>query len=500
MRALNLSTTIACAFAAIALTAIAGALAIIGTATWAQRREAQQRVAAAASREATALYAQGLQMGQATRNIILEPENPKAYSNFDAATKDFATVLATLRDSSTKLPDAAAFVSRLDTIERSWKSDEAIHRRIHTLAKSGDSASAVKLLRAEETPLWREYKDVILDVVKTAREMEEVAFAGVNRGRRISFTIYGSVGALLAGTVLAGAWFGWRGMRRANGAFGAMTQVCQRIPEAIAIVAEGAQHGADEAARQAAQLEETSATVAELASQMESADQAARNVASFARATRDGVAEGRRSTEELATTMRKLRESSGEIAKIVQTINGIAFQTNILALNAAVEAARAGEAGAGFAVVAEEVRALALRSATAARETAERIQQAVDGSHAGAALTENVVGALTRIDAQAGELTGQVETLSSSVAEEKKGFDLINRTLQGIDHSVQSTAAQSQQVAAAAQELGSQGGALRSAASTMADIFGFRKHCLHMQAHEERPSAVQRVREFTSVA
>ena len=94
--------------------------------------------------------------------------------------------------------------------------------------------------------------------------------------------------------------------------------------------------------------------------------------------------------ERMSGAMDQIQESSREIAKIIKTIDEIAFQTNLLALNAAVEAARAGEAGAGFAVVADEVRSLAQRSAHASRETAEKIESALERSRLGVEISKSV--------------------------------------------------------------------------------------------------------------
>lgn len=237
-------------------------------------------------------------------------------------------------------------------------------------------------------------------------------------------------------------------------------------------MSERARQGAETTARQASSLEETSATVEELAGQMRSADESARRVTGLAREAREGVAEGRRGTEALSGTMLHLSQASDEVAKIVKTIDDIAFQTNILALNAAVEAARAGEAGAGFAVVAEEVRALALRSATAARESAERIAQAVQGSRSGSEQTEIIVQALGSIDAKAGTLAEQVESLSSSVAEEKQGLEQINATIRSIDQSVQAEAAESANITEAAGQLSEQGRRLGESVDLLSTILG----------------------------
>lgn len=186
LKGLNLSRTQSLAFGLIALTAALGVASILVTARWAQDREAQRRTASEAAREATSLYAQGLQMGQATRNIILEPENPRAYTNFDTAAQDFRTVLNTLRGLVSELAGAQKHGAQLRTIETDWTTDLALHKRIHQLAKGGTVPEAVKLLRSDETPLWRKYKDSILELVKQCRAAELVANSESLRAQRLS--------------------------------------------------------------------------------------------------------------------------------------------------------------------------------------------------------------------------------------------------------------------------------------------------------------------------
>src|SRR5258708_3590799 len=117
----------------------------------------------------------------------------------------------------------------------------------------------------------------------------------------------------------------------------------------------------------------------------------------FSHQTRASADAGASHMDEMRHAMDAIKASSDEIAKIIKTIDEIAFQTNILALNAAVEAARAGEAGAGFAVVAEEVRNLAQRSATSARETAAKIEDAIQRSKHGAQISDHVARSLGEI-------------------------------------------------------------------------------------------------------
>lgn len=198
MRSLSLSRTVLGAFGIVTVTALLGGAAILLTSRHAQLRETQQRFAAVAAREATAMYAQGLQMGQATRNIILEPSNPKAYGNFEKAAEDFGAVLGRLRTAAILLDGTAGIGGEINSIESDWQADNALHRRIHAFAKAGEINKAIALLRSEETPLWRKYKDAILRVVELAGSAESSAHAAANRVRAISLWVNMIVGLVLA--------------------------------------------------------------------------------------------------------------------------------------------------------------------------------------------------------------------------------------------------------------------------------------------------------------
>jgi len=158
----------------------------------------------------------------------------------------------------------------------------------------------------------------------------------------------------------------------------------------------------------------------------------------------------------MSKAMEEIQTSSGEIGKIIKTINEIAFQTNILALNAAVEAARAGEAGAGFAVVADEVRNLAQRSSIAAQETEIRIENAVQKSILGAEVSKRVSLLFNAIVQEIREVDLLVEKVAAGSKEQNEGINHINQAIVRIDSITQSNAATSEETATANEDLAGQ--------------------------------------------
>jgi methyl-accepting chemotaxis protein len=177
----------------------------------------------------------------------------------------------------------------------------------------------------------------------------------------------------------------------------------------------------------------------------------------------------------LKEAMAGISQSSEETSRIIRTIDEIAFQTNLLALNAAVEAARAGEAGAGFAVVAEEVRSLALRAAEAARNTATLIEGTVKTIQQGSAVVADADGEFTDVAGRTRKVGELLREIAAASDQQAQGIEQINRAVAEMDKSVQQNAAGAEQSAGASNEMNAQAGRVKEIVLELAGMVGARE-------------------------
>jgi len=208
--------------------------------------------------------------------------------------------------------------------------------------------------------------------------------------------------------------------------------------------------------QQAAAIEETSASLEEMSSMTRMNADNAQQANTLMEEAQQVVRRANQSMAQLRQAIDKIDTASDEMAKIIQTIDEIAFQTNLLALNAAVEAARAGEAGAGFAVVADEVRNLALRAAEAAKDTATLIEENVSDIKTSSQLVVETDQAFQEVEGAAGKAGELVGEIAAASGEQAQGIDQINKAINEMDKVTQNNAASAEQSAAASQELSSQ--------------------------------------------
>jgi methyl-accepting chemotaxis protein len=241
-------------------------------------------------------------------------------------------------------------------------------------------------------------------------------------------------------------------------------------------VSSASQNLAGGANEQAAAVEETSSSLEELSSMTKRNAENATKANELARQAQAAAEKGANDVQSMGSAMHAIKSSSDDIAKIINTIDEIAFQTNILALNAAVEAARAGEAGMGFAVVAEEVRALAHRSAQAAKDTAGKIEGAIANAAQGVEISSQVGEALGQIVARAREVNALVAEVASGSREQSQGIEQISAAVGQMDKVVQTNAAGAEESAAASRELNQQAVSVRESVSELLELVGASRH------------------------
>jgi methyl-accepting chemotaxis protein len=244
----------------------------------------------------------------------------------------------------------------------------------------------------------------------------------------------------------------------------------EQVTAASSQISGSSQSLAEGASEQASSLEETSASLEEMSSMTKQNANNATQANAAMKTASDMIASGVGAMERMNGAINEIKASSDETAKIIKTIDEIAFQTNLLALNAAVEAARAGEAGKGFAVVAEEVRNLAVRCAEAAQNTSALIEGSQKNADAGVSVATDVAENLTGIQENSEKVASLIAEIAAASQEQAQGIDQVSTATAEMDRVVQQNAANAEESASASEELAGQARELDNMISELQEL------------------------------
>ena len=256
-----------------------------------------------------------------------------------------------------------------------------------------------------------------------------------------------------------------RAIETLSRALAEVASASSEVSLAAAQITDGSESLSRGATQQAASLEEVSSSLQELSSLAQRSADNATTVRGLVNSAAEASLTGGDAISRLGDAIDEISAASADTQKIVRTIDEIAFQTNLLALNAAVEAARAGDAGRGFAVVAEEVRALAIRCAAAAKQTAELIEGSVHSAGRGTAISKEARAAFEQIGGGVARVQSMVGEIVDTAEQQRHGAADIANAVEAVSRVTQNTAATSEESAAGARELAAQ-------AQSMADLVG----------------------------
>ena len=330
------------------------------------------------------------------------------------------------------------------------------------LRRAGNIKEAEAFLINQADPAMAESDSVINSFVEFQKKFNSAEQATAKRAAAVSVIMMLILGIVAVALGAFLAFYISRSITKpVNKIVNALNEGAEQVAAASNQLSASAQQLSQGSTEQAAAIEESSSTLQESASMLQQNSANTIQAAELSEHAKSSSNKGSIEMQEMMGSMQEIKKSSDQIAKIIKVIDDIAFQTNILALNAAIEAARAGEAGMGFAVVAEEVRNLAQRSAQAAKDTTAIIESNIELSNKGVTVAERVKEALTEITTQAKKVSELLEEISAASQEQAQGMDQVNKAMSQMETVTQQNAANAEESASAAEELTAQSESMR---------------------------------------
>jgi methyl-accepting chemotaxis protein len=385
------------------------------------------------------------------------------------------------------IQDAMPIFDQIDAAMKQLSPMVQVDANKQQMQKIQQSGAAYRGAMAEMLRLWNQQNEVgakrVVTGAEVLEEAQKTAQFGMTTVQAGATGAAGALGiasnvmtvgliiALIVGVILA------IGITRSivgpiNRVIEGLSAGSEQVTSASGQVSAASQQLAQGASEQASNLEESSAALEEMASMTRQNADNAGKADGLMDETKKVVNEGARAVEQVSSAIGQIKQSAGETAKIIKTIDEIAFQTNLLALNAAVEAARAGEAGKGFAVVAEEVRNLARRAADAARNTAELIEASQKYADGSVTVSDNLKKTFVGIQESSGKVGTLVSEIAAASKEQAQGIEQVNTGVAEMDKVVQQNAANAEESASASEELSSQAEELKMMVGELLSIVG----------------------------
>jgi methyl-accepting chemotaxis protein/methyl-accepting chemotaxis protein-1 (serine sensor receptor) len=373
-------------------------------------------------------------------------------------------------EASRALADVVPLAKRMDQEMTAYQADL---QKVLDGVEQGLSAEAMSPVIAQWAATGGRLVKTAADVQLQAETLANQCIReSVSRLRSTVITGIGLVTLLVALAAGAG-WFLTRGIHRVlSNTVAHIDASAAELMDAARQIASSSESLSQAASEQSATLEEISAANREIHSMAERNSDNARIASTAARDAADQMEATKGLLKEGIAAIQSIQEQSGSIAKIIRVIDEIAFQTNILALNAAVEAARAGDSGQGFAVVANEVRSLAQRSAQAARDTADLIELSGATARNGTAKIEALAESILKVFDGAGKIRDVVDQVSAAGREQVQGLAQVSQSMLELERVAQTTAAAAEEGSAASQQTHAQAEALRESVDELAALAG----------------------------